>query len=103
VRPWARGGPTDLGNGLSLCWFHHGRHHAGAFRIREEPGEAWVFETADGRPIKGSAQPGSPAALHVPDITWRTPMAGDLGPYQFSWVVDGTTQACVDANARAGP
>jgi hypothetical protein len=29
--PWARGGPTDLDNGICLCNFHHHRCHDGAY------------------------------------------------------------------------
>jgi hypothetical protein len=42
---------------VSLCRFHHHRHHEGAFRIVATEGDAhrrdggFRFETADGRPI----------------------------------------------------
>ncbi|HEX6350097.1 MAG TPA: DUF222 domain-containing protein [Candidatus Dormibacteraeota bacterium] len=98
LKPWAQGGPTDLCNGVSLCWFHHSRHHAGAFRMRDG-----LFELPDGRPIRAGARPGSRHSLEKAGVTWRTPLAGDAGPCQFGWVVDGTIQACSDANARAGP
>ena len=29
--PWARGGPTDLANGVCLCSFHHHRSHDAAY------------------------------------------------------------------------
>jgi Domain of unknown function (DUF222)/HNH endonuclease len=54
---WVDGGPTELANLVSLCRFHHHRHHEGAFRIVATEGDArrraggFRFETADGRPI----------------------------------------------------
>jgi len=54
---WVDGGPTDLPNLVSLCRFHHHRHHDGAFRIVATEGDAhrrdggFRFESADGRPI----------------------------------------------------
>ncbi|MGH7722755.1 MAG: DUF222 domain-containing protein [Candidatus Dormibacteria bacterium] len=54
---WPDQGRTDLDNLLSLCRFHHHRHHEGAFRIVAGPDRAARrrgevrFETGDGRPI----------------------------------------------------
>ncbi len=36
--PWARGGVSDLANGLLLCRFHHRQVHEGGWRI--EPADA---------------------------------------------------------------
>lgn len=33
VRPWSSGGPSDLGNGIMLCSFHHHEVHAGKMEI----------------------------------------------------------------------
>jgi hypothetical protein len=37
IRHWHDGGPTNLDNLVSLCRFHHRRHHEGKFEIRREP------------------------------------------------------------------
>jgi hypothetical protein len=36
IRHWRDGGATDLGNLVSLCRFHHRRHHEGRFQIRRD-------------------------------------------------------------------
>lgn len=36
-RPWARGGPTDLDDGVLLCSFHHHRAHDGDYVQTELP------------------------------------------------------------------
>jgi hypothetical protein len=52
LRPWwLENGPTDLSNGALLCWYHHTRCHAGAFRIRKQDDGSLVLETRDGRVI----------------------------------------------------
>jgi hypothetical protein len=51
IEYWADGGPTVIGNGISQCDYHHGRHHEGAFRIRKVgPGEV-IFETMEGEAL----------------------------------------------------
>ncbi|HWF56962.1 MAG TPA: DUF222 domain-containing protein, partial [Candidatus Dormibacteraeota bacterium] len=62
---WVDGGSTELANLVSLCRFHHHRHHDGAFRIVATHPDAHAgfrFETADGRPIGASLaeQPSGP-------------------------------------------
>jgi hypothetical protein len=47
IRPWARGGPTDVDNLILLCRFHHGLVHEGRWTIRLDPGTG---EVAAGRP-----------------------------------------------------
>jgi hypothetical protein len=37
LEPWSRGGPTDLGNALPLCGWHHRRAHDGAYDMRTLP------------------------------------------------------------------
>jgi hypothetical protein len=51
---WVHGGRTDLANLVSLCRFHHHRHHEGAFAVVAEtalPG-GFRFETKHGRVIE---------------------------------------------------
>ncbi len=88
---WADGGWTELANLVSLCRFHHHRHHEGAFRIvgGDEGAAArgdFRFETADGRVIgvRRTGVGADHAALRdsVPlgaGITPTTPAAGSGG------------------------
>ncbi|MFG1924802.1 DUF222 domain-containing protein [Cryptosporangium sp. NPDC048952] len=43
VVPWTQGGPTDLGNLLSLCSFHHHRVHDDGWRVEFDGNEATFF------------------------------------------------------------
>jgi hypothetical protein len=51
VKHWADGGKTTLDNLVSLCRFHHGRHHEGSFQIRPGPSGDFTFTAADGKPL----------------------------------------------------
>jgi hypothetical protein len=54
IVPWSQGGPTDMGNLILLCRFHHTCVHEGGMTIvrAAEPsaGRRWVFLMPDGRP-----------------------------------------------------
>jgi hypothetical protein len=93
---WVDGGRTDMANLVSLCRFHHHRHHEDAFRIVAAEGAGtrgggFRFETADGRPIAVRAtgvESGSPAGMvwlremphvHAATITATTPAARSAG------------------------
>jgi hypothetical protein len=53
IRPWARGGPTDVDNLILLCRFHHGLVHEGRWTIRLDPGTGEVAATRpDGTPYE---------------------------------------------------
>jgi hypothetical protein len=51
VDHWTAGGPTDLVNIVSLCKFHHGRHHEGQFRVIAGDDGEFRFETPRGQSI----------------------------------------------------
>lgn len=49
--PWAKGGRTDLDNGLPLCWWHHSRAHDG-WDLRKHPDGEWRFHPTKVKPAK---------------------------------------------------
>ena len=51
VRHWHDGGLTNLDNLVSLCRFHHRRHHEGRFEIRREPSGDFTFTASNGKPL----------------------------------------------------
>jgi hypothetical protein len=57
VTPWARNGPTDVDNGVLLCWFHHHSIDSSGWDIRM---------------VKGSPQVKAPALID-PQRLWRPP------------------------------
>jgi len=77
---WVDGGPTVLANLVSLCRFHHHRHHDGAFRIVAEADSAtrsrgaFRFETSDGRSI--GVQLAAPTDHGECRMRWRGETAG---------------------------
>jgi hypothetical protein len=53
IRPWARGGPTDVDNLILLCRFHHGLVHEGRWTIRLDTDTGEVSAgRPDGRPYE---------------------------------------------------
>lgn len=89
-------GRTRLTNLVSLCRFHHHRHHEGAFEIVSvrdgSPGQrrAFSFQTSDGRAIRPRRTGTTPSAAagarwlrsrwsHPSPITPDTPAARDRG------------------------
>ncbi len=48
IHHWIDGGPTRLWNLLSLCEYHHNRHHDGEYDIRRTARGDLCFETHDG-------------------------------------------------------
>jgi hypothetical protein len=89
VRFWGHGGLTKEDNLLTLCRFHHGRHHDGAFGITLADDRRPVFLDPWGRPIGEPAGPplvpfsrGEMRRLlrgHADTITGDTPVALDHG------------------------
>ena len=51
LQHWIDGGRTDLANLVSLCRFHHRRHHEGQFRIQRDGPGRFIFTGADGKPL----------------------------------------------------
>jgi len=103
IRHWADGGPTDLANLISLCLFHHQRHHDGGFRIVQLPGGVVRFETHDGHVI--GQRPLEPPDLQVamtfaPD-TARAEWGGEHMDFDHMMFV--LEQHFPPADARAGP
>jgi hypothetical protein len=70
IQHWAQGGGTDLGNLVSLCWFHHRRLHDGAYRLQRDALSGLRFLGADGRVIGPQRRPlGRPAgSAHLREL-----------------------------------
>ncbi len=71
VRHWCDGGKTELANLVSLCRFHHRRHHEGRFHIAPDGARGFVFTSAAGRPI--AAEVSAPAADRPADAERHDP------------------------------
>ena len=107
---WHDGGATKLDNLVSLCRFHHRRHHDGRFLIRREPSGDFVFTDENGKPLVVVAP--EPARGRLDLSGWtdaELARARDGGaPFSNDHVVsvlaDATVfQREVAAAARAGP
>jgi hypothetical protein len=48
IRHWARGGPTELGNLVQLCSYHHRLVHEGGYRVLSTRGAGLEFRRPDG-------------------------------------------------------
>ena len=110
VRHWYDGGTTDLDNLVSLCRFHHRRHHDGRFHIKRDPSGVFTFTSADGRPL---------VPVHSQPATGRLDKPGWTDPdrsraraggapfdhvYATSVLADGSVfRRAAGAAARAGP
>ena len=66
VRHWYDGGKTELGNLISLCRFHHRRHHEGRFHIAPDGAGGFVFTAADGKPMVAGVDVESGTAVAAP-------------------------------------
>jgi hypothetical protein len=71
---WANGGPTDLGNLISLCKAHHLLVHERGYLIAARPGPGFVFYRPD-----GTALPSSPP-LPEPDGEIRDCHDAEISP-----------------------
>jgi hypothetical protein len=57
IHHWVDGGPTTLWNLVSMCEYHHVRHHDGEFDIRRTAEGDLCFETREGQ-VLGTATGG---------------------------------------------
>ena len=115
VKHWAHGGATELDNEVSLCRYHHGRLHAGAFEVIADGAGGFRFETPEGKPIVPRARavdPDSGGALALQamaremglDISPLAPRAADGGRgFGLGYAIDVLSGASEFARKRAGP
>jgi hypothetical protein len=109
IEHWARGGPTELGNLIQLCRFHHRLLHEGGYTL-ERRGRRGVlcFRRPDGRPLHPVPQPveGDPDELErrnsgrgvrVGSETCASRWTGER--FDLALAVD----ALVDADPRLAP
>lgn len=80
IRHWLDFGKTDLENLVSLCRFHHRRHHEGKFVIRTLGAGTLVFERTNGTPIVDADPVAAQEPLAAPSwIRSDTPVAAAHG------------------------
>jgi hypothetical protein len=110
VRHWHDGGSTDLSNLVSLCRFHHQRHHEGRFKIRRDASGDFTFTSADGKPLVDVTPEPAFGRLDLSGWTdFELPRARDGGAavsldYAVSAVSDAVVfERAAGAAARAGP
>jgi hypothetical protein len=110
VRHWIDGRRTDLTNLVSLCRFHHARHHEGKFQVRGDPAGGFTFTAADGKPLVPVLA--RPAVGGLPALDGDEPTAAraqDGGAsFDYEYAVSALADASVyartaSAPARAGP
>ena len=65
IQHWAHGGPTEIGNLVQLCSYHHKLVHEGGYRVRVRAGNGLEFRRPDGRVIaqRCGARPASGAGI----------------------------------------
>lgn len=95
IKHWAHGGRTDMDNLVSLCRFHHRRHHDGAFEIRVVSGEPIRFELSDGTVLKPFVAMPSPGLTPNPQIAADAAVAlGGGEPFDREHAVSVIANAC---------
>jgi hypothetical protein len=101
IEHWAKGGPTDLDNLLSLCVFHHHRHHDGGFQIVKLPDGALRFETHDGHVIGQRLL--EPADTKVATKFAPETALAEWGRIDYDHLMFGLEPHFPPTDARAGP
>lgn len=103
IRHWLDFGRTDLENLVSLCRFHHRRHHVGKFVIRALDDGALVFERTDGTaivvadPVVAQEPVAAPAWIRP-----ETPVAAAHGaPCNFPYAVSVLADYAVWSSSRS--
>ena len=56
IQHWARGGPTEIGNLVQLCSYHHKLVHEGGYGIEPASGGGLEFRRPDGRVVSQRCQ-----------------------------------------------
>lgn len=95
IRHWARGGPTEIGNLVQLCSYHHRLVHEGGYRVEVGRGTILEFRRPDGRMISENCQMQSAAGhgiiaqhrsrrLSIGPDTGRPLSAGDQLDYDIA-------------------
>ena len=96
--PWRNGGATDMDNLVTLCDFHHDRHHEGAFSMTGSPSRPGQLQFWDPH--------GNPIGPLTAAIRLANP-GDDIGPvvYPGPWAWDrpsaGSDLLAFDAGRRA--
>jgi len=94
-------GGTDVDNLVSLCRFHHRRHHDGAFKIRAVGGEPIRFELSDGTILQPVVAKPSRALKANPAISSDAAVALDGGAaFDREYAVSVIADACADLRVR---
>jgi HNH endonuclease len=110
LQHWIDGGRTDLANLVSLCRFHHRRHHEGQFRIRRDGPGNFTFTAADGKPLVPHVA--QPALGHLEESGGRDPTVARARyggtPFEYEYAVSAIADAsaytrATSAPVRAGP
>jgi hypothetical protein len=111
IKHWHDGGPTNLNNLVSLCRFHHRRHHEGRFRIDREASGDFTFTAEDGSPLVAVVTQPASGRLDLSgwdDSELARARDGGGAPFDRDYAVavmaDGIAfNRAANANVRAGP
>lgn len=102
IKHWAHGGRTDMDNLVSLCRFHHRRHHEGAFDIRVVSGEPMRFELSDGTVLRPVVALPSAGLTRNPEVAANAAVALGGGEYfDRKYAVSAIADACAVNRALA--
>ena len=97
ITHWVDGGRTNLVNLVSLCRFHHRRHHEGQFRIRREESGDFTFTAADGKPLVPIVAQSAVGTLNGSD--WNDPTVARARDGGAAFDYEYAVSALADASA----